>query len=177
MKDALRKKIPEFDLIEDDTLRDATLAVYEQALLGGGWTVDDLDRIPFTLLIEGTPISYLQHVRGVTRVAVEAAKVLKDVYGDRIEIHHDHLVMGGLLHDVGKLLEYEEKDGTFRKSGCGEMLRHPFSGVGLCFNAGIPAAVQHIIAMHAKEGNLGKRTVEGVIVHHADFTNFESLKA
>jgi hypothetical protein len=30
-----------------------------------------------------------------------------------------------------------------------------------------------MIATHAKEGNLGKRTVESLIVHHADFMSFE----
>jgi len=177
MKDELRKLIPEFDLIEDPDLREATLGVWEKAMTAGGWGIEDLTRIPFTLLIEGTPVDYVTHVRGVTRTMVEAAKVLGEMYGDQIRINHDHLVMGGLLHDIGKLVEYEERDGKFGKSGCGALLRHPFSGVGLCYEAGIPTAVQHMIAYHSKEGDLGKRTVEAIILHHADFTNFECLKA
>ena len=43
--------------------------------------------------------------------------------------------------------------------------------------AGLPAEVLHIIAMHAGEGNLGKRIAEAVIVHHCDFIHFESVKA
>ena len=177
MKNELRKRIPEFDLIQDRDLREATLNVFEKALAAGGWSLDDLDRIPFTLLIEGTPVSYLTHVRAVTKTMIDNAKILREMYGDRIAINHDHLVAGGLLHDIGKLVEYEEKNGTFVKSGCGALLRHPFSGVGLCYEAGIPTEVQHMIAYHSKEGDLGKRTVEAVILHHADFTNFECLKA
>ena len=30
-----------------------------------------------------------------------------------------------------------------------------------------------MIATHAKEGNLGKRSVESHIAHHADFMTFE----
>ena len=33
-----------------------------------------------------------------------------------------------------------------------------------------------MIAYHSKEGDLGKRTVEAIIIHHADFVNFEPLK-
>ena len=37
---------------------------------------------------------------------------------------------------------------------------------------GVPDAVCHIIAAHAGEGNLVKRTTEAFIVHHADFMSF-----
>ncbi len=63
------------------------------------------------------------------------------------------------------------------QSACGRALRHPFSGVGIAFGKGIPDEVLHMIATHAKEGDMGKRLPESVIIHHADFTNFESLKA
>ena len=35
----------------------------------------------------------------------------------------------------------------------------------------------HIIAAHAHEGDLVKRTTEAYIVHHADFMTFFLLKA
>ena len=34
----------------------------------------------------------------------------------------------------------------------------------------------NIIAYHAKEGDLAKRSVEAIIVHHADFVSFEPFK-
>jgi len=34
----------------------------------------------------------------------------------------------------------------------------------------------HIIASHSWEGDRSKRTPEAIIVHHADFTNFEQFK-
>ena len=77
---------------------------------------------------------------------------------------------------MGKLLEYEKKDGKVVKSRRGKWLRHPFSGVGLGFKRGMPEEVLHMIAMHAKEGNLSPRMPAGVLVHHADFMNFEPFK-
>ena len=41
---------------------------------------------------------------------------------------------------------------------------------------GLPPEVQHIIGTHSKEGDLGYRTVESIIVHHADFVSFEPFK-
>ena len=40
----------------------------------------------------------------------------------------------------------------------------------------MPDEVTHIVAVHAKEGDGGKRSVEAIILHHADFTNFETLQ-
>jgi hypothetical protein len=40
----------------------------------------------------------------------------------------------------------------------------------------VPPKVCHVIAAHADEGNLVKRTVEATIVHHADFMTFLPFK-
>jgi hypothetical protein len=55
-------------------------------------------------------------------------------------------------------------------------VRHPFSGVGLAMRFDLPHEVLHMIATHAGEGHLGKRTVESIIVHHADFLSYEPFK-
>ena len=49
-------------------------------------------------------------------------------------------------------------------------------GVSLAEQCGVPAAVCHIIATHAGEGDMVKRTVEAYIVHHADFMTFEPFR-
>jgi len=55
-------------------------------------------------------------------------------------------------------------------------LRHPFTGVALALECGVPNSVCHIIATHAAEGDLVKRTTEAFIVHHADFMAFLPFK-
>jgi len=81
-----------------------------------------------------------------------------------------------LLHDIGKLVEYKEEKGKFIQSNLGKLVRHPISGVGLCYSQGIPEEVMHIIASHSWEGDRSRRTSEAIIVHHADFINFEQFK-
>jgi putative nucleotidyltransferase with HDIG domain len=177
MDDRLAERIPEIELIGDQRLREKVLSVWKEALELGGWELSDLERIPFTLLIPNCSVGYLDHVRAVTRTAVEAARVMTSIYGDVISINMDHLVAGGLLHDIGKLLEYQEQGSQTIKSRMGELLRHPFSGAALSFKHGLPDEVTHIIAAHAREGEGTRRTVEAIIITHADFINYESLKA
>ena len=176
MERRLLELIPEFELIEDAELRRRTLDAFLSALRRGGWTPDDLTRMPFTLLIEPCPANMVQHVRAVTRAARAAAVELSAMLGEAFSPDMDVLTSGALLHDVGKLLEYEERDGAFVKSRFGALLRHPFSGVAVADEAGLPAEVQHIIAVHSKEGDHSKRSPEAFIVYYADYMSFQPLR-
>jgi len=88
----------------------------------------------------------------------------------------DTVIAGAILADVGKLLEYELVDGKAVQSDRGRKLRHPFTGVALAMECGIPDAVSHIIATHAGEGDMVKRSTEAYIVHHADFMSYLPFK-
>ncbi len=78
---------------------------------------------------------------------------------------------------MGKLLEISFQEGKFVKSRSGELVRHPFSGAALAARFDLPLEIIHIIAAHSKEGDSWGRTIEGIIIHHADFVNFDVLKA
>ncbi len=177
VKNELLKLLPEFDLIEDGELREKCLQTYESALEQGGWQVADLLEMPFTLLIDPCPTSYVEHVRAVTLTSIGAAKAMQEVYGDLLPINMDYLVAGGLLHDIGKLVEYEPgAEGLTVQTAYGKLIRHPFSGMALAARFDLPPEVQHMIAAHAGEGDKVQRSTEATIINHADFTNFESLK-
>ncbi len=176
MKDDIEKLFPELAEIEDAALREKVVAAYGEALARGGWRPADLARMPFTLLLEPCPATFVEHTRAVTRCAAAAAAAMAETYGSRLVINRDYLLAAALLHDVGKLLEYREEGGRFVKSELGRMLRHPFSGAALCYELGLPAAVVHVVATHAREGEGARATPEAVIIHHADFMNFEPFK-
>jgi putative nucleotidyltransferase with HDIG domain len=172
----VRGMLPELELIKDEQLREKTLDVWMEAMETGGWEVSDMKDIPFTLLIEGTDLSLLDHTRVVTQTAVAIAKAMSGYYGSRMPINMDYLVSGGILHDVGKLVEYRRLGEKIVKSEAGKDLRHPFSGTALAYKNGIPTMICHLIAMHAKEGDDGRRNPEAWIIHYADFVNFRSLQ-
>ena len=177
MREKLLELIPEFDLIQDADLREKCLKTWEAAMEEGGWMPDDLTRMPFTLLINPCPASYIDHIRAVTLSAVRVAEVFAQVYSDRVPVDMDLLVAGGLLHDIGKLLEYENRaDGMTVQTYAGKLLRHPFTGMELAARFDLPVEVQHIIAAHAGEGDKVKRTTEATLVNHADFMSFHSIQ-
>ena len=168
---------PEINWIENEGLRNKVTDCWVYAIENSVLDIEDLKIIPFSLLIKDCNVTFMNHKRTAVKLAVSMAKIMKENFGDEIKIDMDILVAGAILIDVGKLLEYDLVDGKLTTSDAGKLLRHPFSGVAIAHRFGLPAEVQHLIATHSKEGDLGKRTVESIIIHHADFVSFEPFKA
>ncbi len=177
MTDRVKELWPELQWIQCNDLREKTAATWELALQKSVLTTDDLKTIPFTLLCgPDLKVSFMDHKRAVVHIAYDAGKKMNAFFKDELPVNMDVLVAGAILADVGKLLEYELKDGKSIQGNYGKYLRHPFSGVSLAEQCGAPAEVCHIIATHAGEGNMVKRSVEAYVVHHADFMTFEPFR-
>ena len=93
----------------------------------------------------------------------------------------DILIEGETIAQIGRDLQHPNAEvidaaGKLIKGFYGEMLRHPFSGVALCYKHGIPPEVMHIVATHSHEGDRVERTIESWIFHHADFIDFDIAK-
>jgi putative nucleotidyltransferase with HDIG domain len=172
----VRQLWPEIAWIADADLADKVTRCWVRAFELSPLKPDDLNRIPFTLLVPNCPVTFMEHKRCVVHIARRSAEAMRDFMGRSLAIDLDTVVAGAILADVGKLLEYENVDGKTRQSQRGEFLRHPFTGVALAMECGIPDAVCHIIAAHAAEGDLVKRSVEATIVHHADFMSYLPFK-
>ena len=173
MLDEVRKLWPELEWIQNEELRRKTAETWKLALESSKLTIQDLHEIPFTLLIKDCQVTFMEHKRAVVHISRDAAKVMADHFKGKLPIDMDAVISGAILCDVGKLLEYDKQEGKAVVSDYGRYVRHPFSGVGLAMQCGIPDRVLHIIAAHAGEGDNVKRTTEAFIVHHADFMSFE----
>ena len=178
MTDQILNLWPELMWIQDPDLREKTAKTWELALEKSILTPDDLQKIPFTLLAgPDLKVSFMAHKRCVVHIARESGNKMNEFFRDDLPVDMDILISGAILADVGKLLEYElDKEGKSVQGKYGKYLRHPFSWVSLAEQCGVPAAGCHIIATHAGEGNVVKRTVEAYIVHHADFMTFEPFR-
>jgi len=176
MRKKLMSLMPEFQLIRDPDLQEKTIRVWEEAIRQQNWDISDLLEMPFTLLIEQTSVNIIVHTRAVTQCSLQIAEVLHKEYKGKVVVNRDHLVSGALLHDVGKLFEYQKKKDGFQKSKEGQLLRHPISGAAFAYKFDLPSDVLHIIACHSKEGDGARNTVEAIIVNHADFVNFDVLR-
>ena len=176
MRAAVEKLWPELEWISDPVLKKQTTRTWEVALERSPLDPDDLNKIPFTLLIPDCPATFMEHKRCVVHIAKRSAEAMDEFLGRGLPIHMDTVIAGAILADVGKVLEYEEVDGVAVQSARGKALRHPFTGVAVAMECGVPDAVTHIIATHAAEGDLVTRSTEAWIVHHADFMSYEPFK-
>jgi putative nucleotidyltransferase with HDIG domain len=157
----------ELTWIQDKDLRNKVVNVWKNAADRGKW--QRLQEIPFTLIFENSGL-LVDHTKRITTL-------VRNVGNTREEhLNKDYLIAGALLHDVGKLLEYEIKDGKIVKSKFGEKMRHPAAGAQLAEECMLPEEVVHIIAAHSHEGDTMNRSPEAIIIHHCDFIDFEIKK-
>ena len=158
----------ELNLIQDEDLRNKVVEVWKEAAYRGKWK--KIDDAPFTLLIENSG-KLTDHTKRITKIA-------KSIFDQRKEkINLDFLVAGALLHDVGKLLEYEFKNGNYMKCEYAKKFRHPVSGALLAKEFNLPDEVVYIIYAHSKEGDITDRSIESIIINHSDFIDFEIKKS
>lgn len=179
MENTVRELWPELDWITDESLRNKVARTWAIALERSALKAEDLENIPFTLLCgPGLNVSFMDHKRCMVHIAKECGQKMNEFFGTELPVDMDVLIAGAILADVGKLLEYElDKNGNTIQGRHGQYLRHPFSGVSLAEECSVPPEVCHIIATHANEGDLVKRTTESYIVHHADFMTFLPFKS
>ena len=174
-RDEITALLPEINEIRDMELREKVISVWQEAMESGGWEPDEVAKFPFTLLAENVNVTFIEHVRTVCKMCLAVANVLSEAYGDRVSLDRDTLIAGALLADVGKLLEFERSDDEkgIKFGRMYKYLRHPFTGVGLCWKHEVPEAVMHVVATHSWEGDKFKRRPESIIFHHADFIDFD----
>jgi hypothetical protein len=180
--DDIAALFPALSQITDAGLRDRVAAVWNEALATGrggrGWSFDELRAIPFAIAAGDIDLTFVEHLNSCSRQCIAIAQALDESFGGRVPINLDYLIAGSLLADCGKLLEFDvdPRTGRLVRAPLGELLRHPFSGVALCWKHGIPAEVMHIVATHSHEGDQAQRSIESIIFHHADFVDFDIAK-
>lgn len=179
MTEQVKKLWPELEWINDKLLMLQTAKTWELALEKSVLTAKDLENIPFTILCgPDMKVSFMAHKRCVVHIARASGEKMNEFFKADLPVNMDVLISGAILADVGKMLEYElDDEGKAIQGRYGQYLRHPFSGVSLAEECGVPPEVCHIIATHAHEGDLVKRTTEAYIVHHADFMTFLPFKS
>ncbi len=176
MKDKFRERFRNvIEKFQDRELGEKVLAIWAKCAERGGWSnFEEIEEIPFTLLTDTYGTSLIEHTVAVTMGALGLADAMKESYVEvPFDIKRDWVIAGGLLHDVGKLMEIEKTEsGEYRKSYAGMCARHPISGAIAAAEAGLCQEIQNIIICHAKEGDGRPQRIEGVLIHQADFATF-----
>jgi len=170
-KDQLKK-------IKDDTIREKVVQTWVKGCSRGKWeSIEQLKKMPFTLLVDTRGVNFIEHTIAVTEGAAGLARAQQNNYHSiPYEIDFDTIYAGGLLHDVGKLMETEpDGKGSYQKSLSGKYVRHPISGAMLAAECGIPESIINIIICHSREGEGRPQTIETIYIHQADFAAFNPL--
>jgi putative nucleotidyltransferase with HDIG domain len=169
----IQKAYPELDRIESDDLEEAVVEAWTLGLERGGW--QDIEDIPYAWNIH--EITNVEHVRGVTKIALESAEIQREFHDADPDI--DVLVAACLLHDVGKCYEYvdhvdaEQLAGTDRERYASAEMPHSLSGYALAHEVGVPLAVQRAIPHFL--GEVPKRTLEAELLKSANSASSNAI--
>ena len=172
-KTQVREVYPELDHIESDDLRERVVEAWALGLERGGW--QDVTDIPYAWNIH--EITNVEHVRGVTKIALESARIQHEFHDADPDI--DVVVAACLLHDVGKCYEYvdhvdaERLIGTDRERYATEEVPHSISGYALAHEVGVPLSVQRAIPHFL--GEVPKRTLEAELVKSANSASSNAI--
>ena len=169
----VRAAYPELDRIESDDLGEAVVEAWTLGLDRGGWR--DIEDVPYAWNIH--EITNVEHVRGVTRIALESARVQREFHDADPNV--DVLVAACLLHDVGKCYEYvdhvnaDRLAGTDRERYASGEIPHSLSGYALAHEVGVPVAVQRAIPHFL--GEVPKRTLEAELLKSANSASSNAI--
>lgn len=158
--------------VKDDTLRDLALSIFDE--LRSKW-----------LEVPGAKGIHHAYVGGTLVHSYSVAKIAKAIAAEIPEANEDLCVVGGMLHDVGKLFTYSMKGVVIDKTDDGMLYDHIFMGaefVGNFADAHIDTdeymnmkklqLLRHIILSHHGQYEYGSpvvpQCVEAMIVNHAD---------
>ncbi|MFB6221825.1 MAG: HD domain-containing protein [Halolamina sp.] len=167
----VREAFPEIGDIEDESLREQVVDAWVLGLERGGWR--HVADIPYAWNIHET--TNVEHVRGVTRIAVRAAEEQREFHGADPDL--DVVRAACLLHDVGKCYEYVDHvdadlvdpDPTYAS----EEIPHSISGYALAHEVGCPLAVQRAIPHFL--GEVPTRTLEAELVKSANSASSNAI--
>ncbi|MFB6254534.1 MAG: HD domain-containing protein [Halobacteriaceae archaeon] len=168
----IRESFPELNDITSESLKNKVIEAWRLGLKRGGW--QHIEDIPYAWNIH--EVTNVEHVRGVARIAINAANEQRDFHGADPDL--DVIIAACLLHDVGKCYEYvTHVDDTLLKDPdptyATDEIPHSLSGYALAHEVGCPIAVQRAIPHYL--GEVPQRTLEAELVKSANSASSNAI--
>ncbi len=165
----IREIFPEYKEIEDKKLAQKVIEIWATAWESGKW--EDIIDVPKNLQITDIPL--VEHVRTVTKCAIEMYKIFEKTYG--LKVDYDVLVAASLLHDIDKVVSYKISGDEYVKTKFGKLIPHGYYGMHLALLYELPLEVAHIIITHTHLSPIIPQNIEGLIIHYVDFCESDAL--
>ena len=164
---------PELAWIDDGELRAAVARAWELAVADND--VTDLTAVPWfppaQAALDLDDEFLVEHVRDVAAIADDMAAALAD--RGRGGVSRDLVVAGALVHDVGKLYEFDGHERT----PIGDLLGHPYVGICVTQRAGLPVELAHVVLSHTDRTTVEPAILEAAIVRRADEVAATAIRA
>ncbi|NVM26005.1 MAG: HDIG domain-containing protein [Desulfobacterales bacterium] len=174
-KGNLAEQLPPINRISDSKLRDLVLEVWATLLRESAY--HDINEAPnFTSELMGDDDETLvRHTNTVVKMSEAVAREFQQAYG--INLNHDTLLAGAILHDVDKLLLYGRQGDSVELTELGRKVSHGEYGALVAEQAGLPQEVVNIIASHSPtQRKTLPASIEAVIVGCCDEATFQSYR-
>ncbi len=144
--------LPELKMVKNDALRETCADVWMDALDAGGWfDKPGWGNFPFSAVMRGDcPENLLTHTGAVTLASAAVYDALAPVRGRVGDCDRDLIVAGALLHDVGKLIEYDfDADGRPCQGRTAKKFRHPVWSFYFAQKRGMAEDLVHLVLTHS----------------------------
>jgi putative nucleotidyltransferase with HDIG domain len=163
--------LPELEWIGDERLRELTLQLWAHAWRCSPWA-DPTDCYTLSRSDVGSNQArwnFVAHTRVVTQTSYTLAVGLRDL--GELPFDMDLLVAVGLLHDVGKLVEFEPGPDSAVRSELGQTVHHATIGAQWALEAGLSPLLAQAIFAHTPVVKTESTTPEGVLLSMIDHTS------
>lgn len=170
--------MPEIGEIGDPMLRGKVEAIWIEIAAEMAW--DDLRDVPKNLKSERDR-SLIEHVRGVTRMALALCETAKELHGKPYD--RDLLLAACLLHDASKPVECEPSEESAstdkrpkpaRKSHLGASIQHAVYAAHKALQHGLSYDLAHLLITHTHQSNTRGMTWEAAALFYADFADTDA---
>jgi hypothetical protein len=175
-RETILRLFPHIEQIGDGVLRDQVVTVWVRQWRRSSW--DDPEACPFMPGLEvGPRFSLVKHTNSVVKNALRMAETLEEDF--EVVVDMDRLLAICLLHDVSKILEYEDDgQGESVLSSIGQTFPHAMLGGVEAHDAGIPDLICKTIVVHPyhpPHTYLKPTCVEHCLQHWSDLGTADAL--
>ena len=163
-REHIRSLFPELERVSDQELVEKTIDLWAYFWENSNW--EKVEDAPFSY--EGTYLRLVQHTQSTVRGAVALADILTANQQETVD--YDTLIVGCILHDVSKLVEYcgYDEEGHAYHSEVGDAYQHAFLGAAKAQEMGFPVPIVKIILCHTPHTNRQMNSLEGLLLTCAD---------
>ena len=90
MREKLKQIWPEIELIKNNEIKEKTYLCWEYAIDHSPLQPEDLEKIPFSLLIDNCNITFMNHKRTAVQLSIDIAKAngRKFQYGNQLGLSY-----------------------------------------------------------------------------------------